>query len=218
MKKSIHRRIALSAIILPLSVSAQGEKGDTSEATGENKEGASILLIDNMEKNKNAFGGRCSVYQWAPSRALFSKAPGMGKSGKGLKVRYDKKGEGGLYGNGGWCGYYTLVHVGKKYVDATPYAKLTFWVKGEKGGENFKVGVADQQGEMIDDSTKSDSINAYLPAGKVTTEWQKAEVSLDDVFVDWELLHSISFCFETDLYEEGAQSGTIYIDDLQLEK
>lgn len=204
---------SLLGACFPLTVIAE----ETEEISGE------VLLVDDMEKNTNSLGGRCSVYVRAPSRIMFSKAPEAGcvKNGqptKGLKISYDKQAEGGPYGNGGWCGYYTLVHIGKNYLDASGYKKLTFQIKGENGGENFKLGIADQQGEMIDDSTKTDCITAYLPEGAVTTEWQKAEIPLEEVFVDWSMLHSISLCFETECYEEGGQQSKIFIDDIQFEK
>ncbi len=184
------------------------------------KKSKNILLVDDMKKMKNSLRGRCAVYQRAPSRAGFSKVKKKrnGKDDKVLKIRFDKTGTGGPYGNGGWCGYYTIVKRGKKYLNVSKFKKLTFWVKGEKGGEKFKLGIADQSFEQQGDSAKSESIDNYLPKKKITTKWQKAVIPLDDIFVEWSMLASISICFETDLYENGAAKGTIYIDDIQFEK
>ncbi|MBU1078023.1 MAG: CIA30 family protein, partial [Spirochaetes bacterium] len=140
------------------------------------------------------------------------------KDEKVLKLRFDKKGEGGPYGNGGWCGYYTLVKAGKDYLDVSKYKSLTLWVKGEHGGENFKIGGADQTYETIGDSAKSENIWTYLPEKKITTQWQKLVIPLDSIFIEWSMLASISFCFETELYESGASKGIVYIDHIQFEK
>ncbi len=182
--------------------------------------GDGVILIDNMKKSKNNFNGRCAVYQRKPSRIGFSKTKmdRDGKKDKVLKLRFDKKGQGGPYGNGGWCGYYSIVKKGNKFLDAGAYKKLTLWVKGKIGGEKFKVGAADQQMEKAGDSVKAEDISTYLKAKKITTSWQKAVIPLDDMFIDWKELASISINFETDLYEKGAAKGTVYIDNIQLEK
>lgn len=181
---------------------------------------SNVILIDDMSKMNNSLGGRCAVYQRHPSRAGFSKVSQKrdGKEDKVLKIRFDKKGEGGPYGQGGWCGYYTIVKKGKKFLDLTGFKKLTLWVKGEQGGEKFKVGIADQQYESMGDSAKSDDISNYLKDKKITTQWQKAEIPLEDIFVEWTQIASLAINFETDLYENGAAKGTVYIDDIQFEK
>jgi len=180
---------------------------------------AEVFYVDHFEKGTNLLSGRTSVYQQAPSRVLASNTDRehYGPSGRSLFIKYDKKNTGGPYGAGGWCGYYTIVKAGRKYFDATAYTKLVFWVKGEKGDENFKIGMADKHWEQVGDSVKSEEIGAYLPAEKLTTEWQKAEVPLDVFFIDMKELASISFGFEGDLFPEGKGSGVVYIDELAFE-
>jgi len=180
---------------------------------------ASPLLIDDFEgQGRNKIGGKSSVYAAEPSRALAVRQEEKGRKGtKGLLLRYDKKGTGGPYGKGGWCGYYTLLKSGTKYFDATPYASLTFWVKGSKGGEDFSMGVADKRWDKLGDSVKSMSIGRYLPGGKVTTEWQKATVPLADFKVEQAELASVAVCFEGTLYPEGSAKGSVIIDNLMLE-
>ena len=62
------------------------------------------------------------------------------------------------------------------YFDGTPYKVITFWVRGEKGDENFVVGLSDRHWDRIGDSVKSQEIGKYLPEGKITTLWQKATI------------------------------------------
>jgi carbohydrate binding protein with CBM30 domain len=203
--------------LLALVLSTAAEAQDTPAQPPASTES---LMIDNMDDlSKNSLGGRNSTYLQAPSRAAFTKAEDYGKSGGGLKLTYDLKNEGGPRGDGGFCGYYTLVKKGTDgYLDASPYQYITFWVKGEKGEEKFKIGVADKMYETMDDSVKSQEIGSYLPAGKITTDWQMAAVPLADFFVDWKLVASFSICFEHDTFDNGAGAGIIYIDEFELVK
>ncbi|MBI3333025.1 MAG: hypothetical protein HYZ93_02915, partial [Candidatus Omnitrophica bacterium] len=127
---------------------------------------ADSLLIDDFESGSaNKLGGRSNTYVQEPSRALALRVKEQAHAGAGaLMLKYDKKGTGGPYDSGGWCGYYTLLNPGKRTFDATPYRAITFWVKGAAGGENFVVGVADQHWDEVGDSVKSEPIGKYLPA------------------------------------------------------
>ncbi len=180
---------------------------------------AGPFLVDDFEKEGNCLGGKSNTYEKEPSKALAIRVNDehFGDKGRALMIKYDKKAEGGPYGTGGWCGYYTMLRTGSKYFDVTDYKSITFQVKGAKGGENFKVGLSDKHWDELGDSIKSEEIGKYLPEGKVTANWQKAAVPLDVFFLDKKEIASIAICFEGDCFPEGAAKGTIYIDDLKLE-
>ncbi|MCM8782419.1 MAG: hypothetical protein NC828_05150, partial [Candidatus Omnitrophica bacterium] len=132
---------------------------------------AEPFYIDHFERTANLLGGRTSVYQREPSRAtaITTEREHYGPAGKSLAIRYDKKNTDGPNDEGGWCGYYSILKAGPKYFDATKFTNLTFWVKGEKGGENFKVGLADRHWEQVGDSVKSEEIGVYLsPNNQIT--------------------------------------------------
>ncbi|PJC46677.1 MAG: hypothetical protein CO036_01560, partial [Candidatus Omnitrophica bacterium CG_4_9_14_0_2_um_filter_43_12] len=103
------------------------------------------------------------------------------------------------------------------YFDASNHSAITMWVKGDKGNENFMLGVADAHWDKIGDSAKSQEIGKYLPTGKITTEWQKAVVPMDEFFIDYSKFSSIAISFESDCFPEGQGSGRIYIDDIAFE-
>ena len=180
---------------------------------------AEPLLIDNFEKEGNSLGGKSNAYEKEPSRALAMRIneQHFGDTGRALMVKYDKKAEGGPYGTGGWCGYYTMLRSGARFLDIESYKSITFQVKGEKGDENFKVGLADRHWEELGDSIKSEQIGKYLSEGKITTNWQKAAIPLDAFFLDKKEIASLAICFENDCFPTGAAKGTVYIDDLKLE-
>lgn len=195
------------------------------------------VIVDDFETGSitNSLGGRTNVYIKAPSKAMtsFRKDTKQGRPTNALMLRYDKKAEDGPYDSGGWCGYYTLlkkVHPSSSlggspaaeieddvYFDASKYSAVTLWVKGDKGNENFVVGVADAHWDKVGDSVKSQEIGKYLPAGKITVDWQKAVIPLDEFFIDYAKLSSIAICFEGDCFPEGAGAGKVYIDDIALE-
>ncbi len=177
------------------------------------------IIISHFDKRDNELGGRSSVYQQAPSiaRVTLTAETSQDAGGKSLKLFYDKKGVGGPYGKGGWCGFYTQVKIEEKYFDAMPFSALRFWVKGEKGDENFKVGLADAHWDQIGDSVKSQDIGAYLAEGKITTEWQMAEIPLEEFFLDLSELASIVIAFETECFPEGAGTGTVYLDEMAFQ-
>ena len=182
------------------------------------------VLVDDFEGDevKNLLGSRANVYVRAPSRVMIAKRDVTrdGIDTSALMIRYDKRNTGGPNGMGGWCGYYTLIKNQStgKYFEGSGYNYITFWVRGEKGAENFKIGLADEHWDKVGDSLKSEAIGAYLPEGAVTTLWQEARVPLDVFFLDHANLASITVNFESECFPEGAGSGIIYIDDLALEK
>ena len=223
---------------------------------------AAKLMVDDFEGEeiKNKLGGRANVFQKAPSKALVSRREDTveGKKTHVLLLRYDKENEGGPYGMGGWCGYYTSLkkpaHLvapadgappagaiqpagqravpaldsapgaaavpeqsEEEYLDGSAYKAITFWVRGEKGDEHFMVGLSDRHWDKIGDSVKSEEIGKYVPAGKMTTEWQKVVVPLDTFFVDHSKLGAIAVSFESDAFPEGKGTGTVYLDDIALE-
>ncbi|MBI3318015.1 MAG: hypothetical protein HYZ90_02560 [Candidatus Omnitrophica bacterium] len=177
------------------------------------------LLVDDFEGGgANKLGGRSNTYVMEPSRALALRVQERPHSGSGaLILRYDKKPKGGPYDSGGWCGYYTLLKVGSRTFDASNYSAITFWVKGAAGTENFVVGLADRHWDEVGDSVKSEPIGKYLPAGKLTTDWQKATVPLSAFMLEMRELASVAICFEGSVFPGGAGKGTVYVDDLMFE-
>ncbi len=180
------------------------------------------LLIDDFQGSPvvNRLGNRANVFLRAPSKAMVSRREEVinGTRMQVLLLRYEKLNQGGPFNSGGWCGYYTLLKSPKNDgFDARGYEAVTFWVRGEGGHENFAVGLADRHWNRIGDSVKSQGIGAYLPAGKMTTQWQKATIALSEFYVDLSQLFSVAIVFEGDLYPGGGQRGTVYLSDIAFE-
>ncbi|MCD6460645.1 hypothetical protein J7L67_08270 [bacterium] len=178
---------------------------------------AEKFVIDNFEAKTNALYSKSGIYSKSPSEAKKGKSKKQKFNGeKSLFIAYKKMKE-------GWCGYYVELKTGTNYFDSAKYGKITFMVKGKRGEENFQVGLADKTWFEMEDSVKSDDIGNYLPEGKITTQWQKAEIPLKiyvdkrDGDFDLTKIGSIAICFETSCFPDGTGKGVIYIDDLTLE-
>lgn len=213
--------ILLCVVSMVCVMSSNSSKKDKGSAFAEAKE---ALVIDDFEGDEiiNSLGSKSNVYVKAPSKVMVTHTENtrQGKTGRVLLLRYAKENEGGPYGRGGWCGFYTLLknETEGRYFDASNYKYLSFWVKGEVGDENFNVGLSDRHWDKIGDSLKSEEIIAYIEGDKIPTKWTYVRLSLEEFFLDHSQLASITINFEGDCFPEGKGSGIVYIDDIMLEK
>ncbi len=174
------------------------------------------LVVDDFDEGltHGVYTGRkttIGAYQgtWArrPSYSLLRKTElqRRGNAGKGALLEWKKE--------GGWCGWYTLLrHADGKAADVTPYNVLSFWIKGEKGGEKFDIGLADSRMQDFGvDAVYAGSVNNFLPGG-ITKEWQQVKVPLSrwEAWVDLSALGSMVIWFS----EEGG--GRMYLDDISF--
>lgn len=214
--------VVLSVLLAGVVARAQEEAPAAAEPAAEPVAAPAVsepLVVDGFEFDQNVLRGRSGQYQREPSRIFATRSAEFAREGKrSLKIKYDKKGVGGPFGKGGWCGVWTQFKVGSQYFDGSSYTKLSFWVKGMEGGEDFKVGLADMHWDKQEDSVKSQDVSNYISGGRVSTEWQQVVIPLEEWFLDHKQLASLAFCFEADSYTDGAQSGIVFIDDIELLK
>ncbi|MCA9222685.1 MAG: hypothetical protein KDA71_20315, partial [Planctomycetales bacterium] len=82
-----------------------------------------------------------------------------------------------------------------RFFDATRFSYLSFWVRGERGGERFAVKLADRNWAMKEDSISMGDVDVLLPGG-VTTNWQRVTVPLGaDPRLKWSELAGVTFDF-----------------------
>ena len=169
----------------------------------------SAILVDDFETGKTSglFGerkNRLDAFQgtWArrPSYTVITKVVDTRPSSVGyaLRIEYAKL--------GGWCGWYTLLNG----IDISRHNALSFWVKGERGGERFDVGLADDRMQDLQiDAVYVGPIMAFLQKG-VTTDWQQVKIPLQSLRADLNLsrMGSLVLWFRY----EGA--GAIQMDDV----
>jgi hypothetical protein len=155
-----------------------------------------------------------------PSFATFQRSPSearmdldaeskRGGAGRSLRLEYERQSE-------GFCGLW--LRLGKKseqpparvYLDAAPFRYLSFWIKGQRGGESLTVQLADEPWEAKGDSVPLAALSDLLENG-VTTDWQEVIIPLDSArypALDFNRLASLTFNF----HQPG--SGVVYVDDI----
>jgi hypothetical protein len=169
------------------------------------------MLIDDFERAgpDNALGKRSGAF--ADSKGLgycyvffTDKADQTwGGGGHSLYLKFDTAKP------GAWAGYWTDLG----HANLGEFKFLTFYLKGLRGGELFKIGL---RGERETNYETKLPIGAVV-AGGVTTQWQKVSIPLKlfQTVRNWEDVGILSFNFE---FSEGSRSGAILIDEIAFEK
>ena len=169
------------------------------------------ILVDDFEightqglyaQRKNRLDAFQGTWAKRPSYTVITKVPDTrpGRGGQALRIEY--------FASGGWCGWYTLLNG----IDISRHNALTFWVRGEKGGERFDIGMADDRMQEIEiDAVYVGTIKTFLPQG-VKTQWQKVKVPLASLRSELDLtrMGSLVFWFR---YEGG---GAVEVDDISF--
>jgi hypothetical protein len=140
---------------------------------------SSSLLVWHFEQGiVNAWGGYYSVYMREPSWARTYLDPTVTRvsSGHSLRVTAHREAEGFC---GLWMDFYPAAEVPRQYLDASPYRYLSFWIKGQKGGEDFELELTDESKTEDDAVRPKRPLRLFLPKG-VTTEWQEVVIPLAD--------------------------------------
>ncbi len=169
-----------------------------------------ILIVETFDGGiQNNLGGFYNTYQRQPSTATFMQVDDVrrGDAGKSLRISIDRQDSGFC---GWWMHFFNFQKKPYEYLDTTPYKYLSFWVKGQNGGEPFVVKMADEEWIGKEDSLPVGDIKKFLPNG-VTTQWQEVQVPLDDIRrLDRTKMGGMTLDFTTSgLY-------TVYIDDVSL--
>ena len=171
-----------------------------------------IFVITNFDRgNQNFLGGYFNKFEREPSKSLVTPSETVfrGKSGKSLEIFAQKQDRGFC---GGWLHLFDFKDESPQFFNAMPYEYLSFWVKGEKGGEKFTIRMADAGGIAKDDTVSLGKIDQFLPDG-VTQEWQEVLVPLSKAkTLDLTQLGGLS-------WEFGWTGDTrVYIDDVSFKK
>ncbi|MBI4336021.1 MAG: hypothetical protein HY589_05140, partial [Candidatus Omnitrophica bacterium] len=170
------------------------------------------LLVDDFDvgltagifkHRKNRIGSYQGTWAMRPSFAIITKSSEIrrGDHGQSLIIDYKKE--------AGWCGYYTLLN----NADITPYNTLSFWVKGEKGGEKFDIGLADARMQDLEiDAFFLGSVASFVPGGFVTTEWKEVKVPLARASSELDLTRMGSLV----LWFKYGGEGRVYVEDIKF--
>lgn len=175
---------------------------------GAQSEQPPLLMVDNFDDGiQNRLGGYYNSFESAPSSAatLVVSNTRRGEGGRSLRIRANRQEEGFC---GFWLQFFNFRDPNHGYLDSRSYQYLSFWIRGEQGGENFAVKLADRRWIEAEDSVYVGYIDEFLPGG-VTQQWQEVLVPLAQAgSLDLRNLGGVTF----DFTEPGQY--TIYIDDV----
>lgn len=170
------------------------------------------IIVDNFEKpgKQNSLGGDFGAF--ADDKKLGhcylffiqnKEKDKLGESKYSLYLQWDTSKE-GAYG-----GYWTNL----KHLNLEDFNYVSFYVKGVKGGEKFKVGL---RGKLDSTYETKMLIDKALKKG-VTTEWQKVTIPLKwfKAIQDWYDVNIFSINFE---HAFGSEKGAILVDEIIFEK
>lgn len=125
----------------------------------------------------NEYGGHYNTYKRAPSwaRTYLDAREARASRGHSLRITAHREAEGFC---GVWMDFRPASEAPHQYFDAGSYRYLSFWAKGEKGGEDFEVSLTDAA-TANDDEHPSRKLRAYLPGGLPAT-WRPVVIPLSD--------------------------------------
>ena len=163
-----------------------------------------IGLTSGLAKGRrNRLGSYQGTFSMRPSFAVITKSSEIRRGEKGQSLVIDYKSE------SGWCGWYTLLND----IDVSRYNTLSFWVRGEKGGENFDIGLSDSRMQSLEmDAFFLGSVTSFIPGGFITKEWREVKVPLTRAASEINLSKMGSLVF---WFKYGGESR-IYVDDVKV--
>lgn len=166
-----------------------------------------VLVMDDFNDGEkpNNVGGGSGIFQnnATCSDFIYNGNPDnvYGREGYSLKLNYD------VTNPDSYSGYWAALNG----IDLSSYRYVSLWVKGETGGEIFKV-------ELKNNSASRNKAYVYLTdylATGITTEWQKVLIPLRAFanLGDWTNMKEFCITFENSA-NELHPSGTVYVDDI----
>jgi hypothetical protein len=137
-----------------------------------------LMLWDFNRSLVNPMGGEYSVFGSSPSWARTYLDPSVrrGNSGHSLRITAHREPKGFC---GVWFDFHPQNKILQSFLDASGYRYLRFWVKGEKGGEDFDITLKDDTWRKHEDTNPTRPLHAYLAKG-AATDWQEVLIPLRD--------------------------------------
>lgn len=171
-----------------------------------------FVIADFDDAIQNNLGGYYNKFEKPPSKAstFLTKDVYRGSGGRSLRVRASRAEDGFC---GVWMHLFNFKQRPVKYFDAREYDYLSFWIKGQKGGERFFVKLADAEWIPQEDALPIGSVTEFLASGQITTEWQEVLIPIKKFdTLDFAQMGGFTLDFDT------PGEHTVYIDDVAFKK
>ncbi len=141
------------------------------------KHKGNCFLVSHFDKGAtNRLGGYYNRFQRKPSLADAAVRPNHARVGA-LILKFQRKSTGFC---GMWMHFFNFKQDPRQrfFLNAQPFSQLTFWIRGQKGGEQILLKMADAAWERKGDALAVGALNRFLPKKRITTEWQRVVVPL----------------------------------------
>jgi len=139
-----------------------------------------IFLVDDFHQgNVNRLGGYFSSFFKSPSESRITIETSL-EGSQSLCFSYHQKPPGF---SGFWIHLFNFkAHpVDRIFLDATPFRYLTFTIRGGEGNETLILQVADYSWEKREDSVEIGSVERFMPSGRITKDWQRVWIPLEEI-------------------------------------
>jgi hypothetical protein len=171
-----------------------------------------FLVSHFTQGNINRLGGYFNGFSKHPSKSVVSIAK-TSDDEPALAYSFENQSPGF---SGFWIHFFDfkLPPSERVYLDATPFAYLTFSIRGEEGNENIMLRMADQSLEKREDSLLVGELSSFLPDGKINKGWQTVWVPLSQLSARINRKELANVVFQV----AGNGSGTIFVRDMAFTK
>lgn len=165
------RGLCVTAALLILMLSALS-------AAGAEEPARQLMVWDFDHSLVNPLGGEYNVFQREPStaRTYLDSSATLANSGHSLRITAHRARLGFC---GVWFDFHSRSSIPQRFLDASAYRYLSFWVKGEKGGEDFDITLKDGTWRNHQETNPTRPLHAYLSQGP-TDQWQEVLIPLSD--------------------------------------
>jgi hypothetical protein len=142
------------------------------------KPGGPLVIWDFDHSLTNTLGGQYNVYGRLPSwsRTYSDAEVSLPSSRHSLRITAHREEQ-------GYCGIWFEFKASSASpgdtLDASAYRYLSFWILGEKGGEDFDITLKDDTWKKHEDQNPTVSLHSYLGGG-ASTSWQQVSIPLGD--------------------------------------
>ena len=168
-----------------------------------------VFLLGHFDRgNTNRLGGYFNGFARAPSTSAVSiaRAP---DDGPALAFSYDRAA-------GSFAGFwihlfdFKLHPTQRVFFDASPFNYVTFAIRGELGGEDLELRIADRSEEQREASLPIGDVASFLAGGRVEATWQRAWVPLGELPPALNRRELASLVFLT----SGEGPGRVFLKDI----
>lgn len=214
----VRRRLFAFSLLLVVLVSAPeaGQFSNAEERPAWRVKPESCFLVDNFDEGiQNRLGGYRNAFfrkpSFAEARRERGDAPTSAPTGRGRVLRLSgRRGDSGFCGT--WVHLYDMRSREASFFDASSWDFLTFWIRGDTGGESVRVKIADARWHAKEDSMPVGLCDEFLSDG-ITTSWQQVVIPREKLTrLNLKQLASISFEFLGQ--SPASRKQTVFIDDI----